>query len=105
MMDEMQRLFKELQLQVDAIMPEVERAEINNSNVIIGKVKINITDFEKIRQEFEEILELPYETKINKMQYGFIPIALSNQNMFFKTIQISLNSIRKAQMLGQMEEQ
>lgn len=104
-MDERKRLYKKLQQQVEAIMPAVNRAELNDSNVFIGKVKVNINDFTKMKNEFEEVLNLSYETKINKMQYGIIPIALSNQNTFFKTIQITLNAIRKEQMKAYQENE
>lgn len=104
-MDERKRLFKKLQQQVESIMPAVNRAEINASNAFIGKVEINIKDFTNMKYEFEEIINLPYETKISKMQYGFIPIALCNQNTFFKTIQITLNAIRKEQMKAYQENE
>lgn len=94
-MDEREILYKKLQQQVEVIIPSVNRVEINSSNVFIGNVEINIVDFLKMKIQLEEIIELPYETKIKKMRYGFIPIALSKENIFFKTIQNTLNELRR----------
>lgn len=94
-MDERKNLYNKLQRQVEAVMPSVNRVDIKYSIVFIGNVQIKIEDFLMMKKQLEEILNLPFETKIKKMRYGFIPIALSNQNVFFKTIQNTLNELRK----------
>ena len=66
--------------------------------VKIGKVELTIDDFSTMAMEFREILNSTFENKFNSIQTNCIPISLINYNVFFKEIQITMNSIRTEQV-------
>ena len=97
-MDEVKKLYKELQRRVEAAMPMVKAVDKGTDYALIGNAKIRRKAYDKMITEFEEIMNLSYEKKINDMHYEFIPVAAVNGCHLVKCVQIALNEIQRKQV-------